>query len=421
MKSWWRKNKKYFWIGFSLLVPYVIVWFIIALFGTPSSQHCFGFKNAFYPTVSEPFVSVISFILTFSIAFFQFNKDFIEDKTELIKQIEINQEKQLVELYKKVDYTLSRSNIVFETGINEFNDEHLLAFYRILDALKTEKEINIYAIDNSDPRTWWSDTMIGYLALLSNMVDKDKVHRIFVCRKNELLSPVFAKTIGLHSLMGFKTYIIEYDKYNDILKTINRTTSYDTSKIYDIGREVVLWTRGVNGAEEIFPIDFNLDKLQHSKRWTNVKCFQSFWTIDSEYNFRTVLQNKNESKELSNYYGKTRNSKTIDIWFEFIAKEKCKTSSNPYKANHWEKMPTLYLELIKAILLKMVCCKEAIEVPTPLGNTYGIEIKTAKCPPNNCTHKPAGFDCINSTPNIDFDYTTMSNIRAILRQYYSIL
>jgi len=340
-----------------------------------------------------------------------------------------------------VDLFLNKSKIVFESGINEFDDKHLLAFNRILDELQKEKqkeeqkeeneknEFNIYAIDNSDPRTWWSDTMIGYLALLSKIKPESNVHRIFICQKNELLSPIFAKTIGLHSLMGFKTYVIVYDKYIEILKTIDsvkKINEKDKNDKYDIEKEVFIWTKNVRSENETtfnvgtpFEINFDLDELHHSKKWSNVKCYQSFWNVDSDYNFRQDLHEKDIS--LKNYYGSKINSNDIKIWFEFIAKEKESVGSNPGKNKEWIELPLKYLALIDALLKKMICCKEANELPDMNGDYAGVEIRTEnKCPHNLCKHHRGG-DCINKTENPDFDFTTMSSVKAILQEYYNKL
>jgi hypothetical protein len=416
IKKWWqnqwKSKRKYIWTIFFFLLPYLLGFGFICLIGYPEInglEKNICWKDAVYKTINALWLSFISFVLAICTAIYQFNKDNNEKQEKLTKELD-----------ERIDRTLSHSKIVFENGINEFNDEHLLAFQRILAELDKKELINIYAIDNSDPRTWWSDTMIGYLALLSKSKHKNNIHRIFVCRKNELLSPIFAKTIGLHSLMGFKTYIIVYEKYKEILNMINRTTTNDTSKKYDIEKEVFLWTENEN--QSISPISFSLDKLQHSKKWINVKCYQSFWPIDSDYHFRKKLQDKTESIDASNYYGKSMKSKDIDIWFEFIAKEKDNGISNLYKNDYWEKLPECYLKLMHALLAKMICCKEAIEIPVSLEDMVGIEIKTQKCPDEGiCPHKPAGTTCINHTNNNDFDFTTMSSVRRILQEYYNKL
>jgi len=356
----------------------------------------------------------------------------------IAKEIDRTQTQATENLSKKLDRIINNASITFEAGIKEFSDKHLLAVYRILAQLKTQEtdNVNIYAIDNSEPRTWWSETMIGYLALLSKHKPESNVHRIFVCQKNELLSPIFAKTIGLHSLMGFKTYVIEYEKYNKILKPFEEKLKMETPK-YSIEKEVFIWTKKDSQRStelgESFPISFQLDELNGAKKWTDVKCYQSFWKINSEYNYRTKLTNEDTIEDLENYYGNKINSKNIKVWFEFISNEKKSDKSNPKKqeVHNNNGLPAQYLELIKALFEKMICCKNDMEVPSednlktqfPDGN-FGIEIKTGKCFNEDKTLKPfpcKGKDCINYTENDDFDFTTMASIKDILEKYYKLI
>lgn len=402
------------------LIPYSIVFIIYLFIG---DENCavidiwskINVHHAFYKSID----SRIALLLGFVMALFGVYIVFIKEQSQLVDNLK-----------NKIDNILNKSKIIFESGINEFNDEHLSALQRILIALnKLEKNtpklngtLSIYSIDNSDPRSWWSDTMTGYLALLSNWKSMDNednrrvVHRIFVCQKNELLSPVFAKTISLHSLMGFKTYVITYPLYKNILDSVRKSNKNQEFP----EKEVLIWTNTIrNENNEIenkpIPIDFNLDKSKHSKSWKSVKCYQSFWEINDDNNYRNMLINKELDCDLPNFYKRNINSKSIELWFEFIAKEKPNdTSSNKHKT--WEKIPISYIFLIQELIKNMICCKDDNEVKNINDKIpFGIEIKTSECSPcvnrSNCRHIMEG----NGVP---FDFTSPSNVRKILKEYY---
>jgi len=342
-------------------------------------------------------------------------KESYENDTKELKCSIVRDLKRFEENYEKY---MRKAQITFESGINEFDDKHLRALRRVLDELDKVREegecnVNIFAIDNSDSRTWWSDTMIGYLALLSRHHPESSIHRIFVCQKNELLSPIFAKTIGLHSLMGFRTYVIVYDKYKEVLKTI-KTSSYD------IEREVFIWTKTANESNPqqqlgaTFEININANDLHFQRNWLNARCYQSFWKSDCNYNSRQDFPTEN----LTGYYGNTILREKVEIKFEFIANEKSGIGATicPEKAVAWDELPKQYLDLITQLLQKMICCKDENEVVID-NNYFGIEVRTVK----NCGTSIA---CQVSCPyksKEHFDATTMSNVKSILQKYYNKL
>jgi hypothetical protein len=421
--NFWKKWKKAVWTIIAFLIPYLLTWFLFSHIGYPMRNEeikhltC---EEAFYRAITEPLAAIIAFILSICTAIYQFSKEHNKEQEELIKKLD-----------EKVDAVLNRSKIVFESGINEFDDRHLLALYRVLNKLENEQKpikghmqpkiINIYAIDNSDPRTWWSDTMIGYLALLSKYRPGINVHRIFVCQKNELLSPIFVKTVGLHSLMGMKTYVIEYDQYKKVLDSLGY-------KKYNIKKEVFIWTQGEQNPKNLgdpFEIDFKSDELKCS----HIKCYQSFWDIDSEYHVRQNLQDGNKNCDsLKTYYGRViepEHVKKIKIWFEFIGKEKVDDMSNPPKNDAWDELPRKYLDLIARLLTKMVCCKNESEVVIN-SKYYGIEIRTGNCrKKKKCSIRycPSHIErsCINKVPDSGFEFTAMSNVKVILQTYYKAI
>jgi len=308
------------------------------------------------------------------------------------------------EIKKGVDKYLKSSKIVFESGIHEFDNEHLLALQRILNKLN-DNVTEIYAIDNSDPITWWSDTMTGYLAILAKWKALDThgkrrtVGRIFVYDNNELLSPILAKTITLHSLMGFRTYIFSKKMYDRIFEQLHKKYGLIIGK-----KEVIIWNSSIQNK-----IDFELKE----KNWNNVNCYQSFWNIDTERNLRSST-----NVIWKNYYGEDIRSNAIDVFFEFISHENKPARSNGIgkrKMEYWEKVPHQHQLLIDELLKNVFCCKNANEVKEIEGtDNFGIEIKISNCEDcaKKCKHKSQVVE------NKTFDFTYGEDIKDLLVEYY---
>jgi len=418
---------KLIWPLLAFILPYFGSYFIFYYFGPDLANASISitYKQAFHYAINNIFALFVSFVLVLFTTGFMFTEKINHDQQELLKRLEdkTDQIKNDVHLY------LNKAKIVFESGINEYDDRHLLALKRVLNSLETNNSasINIYAIDNSDPRTWWSDTMTGYLALLSNWrtlysgTSRRGIYRVFVCQCNELLSPVFVKTITLHSLMGFKTYIISFDVYMKLHTQF--LAGNDKYKDIKLNKEILIWLKEVvdqdgNKTETPISLSFNLDKLDQPKNWQSVKCYQSFWEIGSDYNERNNLIDKRQIVNLSNFYNYNISSKDIDIWFEFIANEKNGNQVNlpVEKQDKWEKIPVAYKEFIHFMISKMECCKDASEV-NQISNPfpYGIEIKTMNC--NDCEKH-----CSNEVTNENsskFDFTSYKYVREILSAYYN--
>lgn len=422
-KKWWKE-------AFEWFITYAFFILIATIDGLIDWKNFATRWSAFWEAYGVLLI-VLPLILKL---LYNYLKDFRKSFDDKLDNDIVSINKKTDDISSMVDKYLNKAKIVFESGINEFDDNHLLALHRILSDLNLKEEtlskegkkvsLNIYAIDNSDPRTWWSDTMTGYLALLSNWKSLDNkenrrtVHRIFVCQKNELLSPVFVKTISLHSLMGFKTYVITHQMYRKLFDEICKTNSNFVFK----DKEVLIWTQSQTEGgvitESPIEISFKLDKLGHSKVWDYVKCYQSFWEIGSDYNERNDLIKKTASKDKPNFYGHTINTSDIDIWFEFIAKEKTDDKRIPDKKLKWEELPKSYIILIHELIKKMECCKDANEVKHINSELpFGIEIKTLSC--SVCSKEK---NCVHSINNgTNFDFTSASDVRDILKEYYNKL
>lgn len=307
---------------------------------------------------------------------------------QLINHVEsINQKVEKVS--DKVDSHLKQAKIVFETGIKDYDDEHLIALKKLLNSLDNKNVKKIYAIDNSDSIQWWSDTMTGYMALLANwkskMADRE-VHRIFIYSKNELLSPLVTKTLALHSLMGFKTYVYSEEKFTKKFEEfVNTLTKPKIKK-----KEILIWEDPINNLA-------NCNIEQGTQRWQDICFFQSFWDIDS---LKEIRSNNMKDKEYAwkNYHDSTIKSQDIKIWFEFIPK-----SSLKKLADNWDETPVQYLGFINNLISEenIVCCNHQNDLIRSNG-IFGIEIKT--------TGDQGGQE---------FMLTTNEAIRGILKVYHN--
>lgn len=416
--------RKYGWIIISsigiFIIPYLLTFLIYLIFGIKDGPDI-GTENlntlgkSFYAALEQKMALIIGFILALSYTLILSTLEHFKTEKNLIEKLEY-----------KVDSYLNKTKIVFESGINEFDSEHLFTLKKIINELckiqleGNKETINIYALDNSDPRTWWSDTMTGYLALLSNWhshndgIKNGNVYRIFVCSKNELLSPIFAKTIALHSLMGFRTYVFTYKMYDELFNNY-----YNELKEPLIEKkELFIWAKkSVSEIKEnSIPIFFNTDTRRKPKGWQNVKGYQSFWDVGSDYNSR--LDSKRKVVNPTAYYDKNKPLKDVNILFNFIAKEK---DDNEVKSRYWDELAEQHIGLMQYLIGHSVCCKDDNEVPEHLisEKKQGIEIKTLSCVAN-CAKKE---ECPNHSEDngASFYFVPQEDISMILEKYYSIV
>jgi hypothetical protein len=340
---------------------------------------------------------------------------FLRKTEKKIKNIVIDTNKKVDDNTDLIEKHLRSSKIVFEASIAEYDHKHLLAMQRILNKLSDEVD-NVFAIDNSDPTLWWSDSMTGYLGLLAKWKSHDtekkrrNVSRIFVYSDNEILSPVLAKTLTLHSMIGFRTYIFSEKIFSKIFDEIKDKGSCVIEK-----REILVW----NNSKEN-KISFELDNIH----WLNVNSYQSFWLISSNKNERYKNQ-KNECFVWKNYYGEAITSQEINkhVWFEFISCENKMGEGETVKRKkeYWERIPDEYMDLIKELIKKTYCCKNVNEVKQLNGmNEFGLEIKTNLC--NGCVQDIKNCMNKNNTSNEEkFEFTSEQDIKEMLIEYYNII
>jgi len=419
--------------GFS--IPYFI---IIGIFHFIGAGHTgpLDFETAFYKAIDSRITLFISFVFALFSVYLVFNKKIAEKYKLLTGRIDtilVNINKSNLAHQNEIDKYLKRSKIVFESGINEFDDDHLLIFKKILNELQSYQKnkntsIHIYAIDNTDPKTWWSDTMTGYLALLSNWYNtsngKNLVSRIFVCQKNELLSPIFVKTVALHSFMGFDTYIFTIENFKELY---NIFKSNNGNKKIIHYKEFLLWFDHSKSNNITVPINFKSGGHIHPN-WNNVKGYMSFWEIGTDYNQRQIRIKEGRCSGCKNYYNENMQDKEIKIWFDFIAKENKVQDKNENKLNYWENLVPQYIKFYEYLINKTeneintICCKNSNDIinnTSIVNKPFGIQIKTTIC--SNCKIRDKN-KCPNYIENEDgtnFDFVSQKNVEYILKEYYN--
>ncbi|MFH0734626.1 MAG: hypothetical protein V1773_06990 [bacterium] len=303
------------------------------------------------------------------------------------------------------DNYLKTVKIVFESGIKDFDDNHLLALEKVVNGLD-EGVTNIYAIDNSEPSAWWTDTMMGYLAVLSKWkaADTDNhrrtVSRFFICENNDLLNIVFLKTIMMHYLMGFRTYVFSKNSFSSIFDKL----SEENGKEWCINKkEVLIWNSSNQKS-----IDFEIN----GDEYYNVNCYQSFWDIDIDRNLR-----KDKDTKWKNYYGVELKRSPV-ILFEFVAietKNIINGSKDTPKRKCWEKIPIQYNLLIERLISCSRCCKNPNEVEEITDTNFGIEIKTQSC--GECKRCEFVKE-ISSEKEDRVPFITVIEMKGMLSEYY---
>ena len=150
-----------------------------------------------------------------------------------LKHYEYNQE-----LSNKID----SKKLVLHPGMEEYDCEHLRVLEGILfpiqfiDGKKTASQSSprnkLLVVDATDPNGWWTNDMLGYLALQSRWASESphrEVKRIFVWGKEWLMSTPGIKLIILHNILGCKTIICPPSEF------------YKAEKRNDYKREFVVW------------------------------------------------------------------------------------------------------------------------------------------------------------------------------------
>lgn len=272
------------------------------------------------------------------------------------------------------NHLVGNADIVLKIDIEPLNDNHIKALQKILTGLPNDVN-TIYAIDNSDPRQWWSESMLGYLAIQSSWVRRNNVRKVkrFFVFKNifDVNSKSTQKLIFLHILNGLDTYII---LQNDYEKLFNNFKPQDVNLNY---KEFFIWndiTEQTNHSNaKITEINDLIDKP--------ILGYQSFWDIDSFYSDRGDVTAINQN---GHEIGKV---KDLNLQFDFIT-------------NRFYNIAESYNNFAKHL------CNEAIEC-TDAGV---VRVRNPKL----VYLDPKKFNGENGTP------LNLSRVKEILDEYFKL-
>jgi hypothetical protein len=91
----------------------------------------------------------------------------------------------------------------------------------------------LLAVDLGGPTGWWTNDMLGYLALQVNWATRGQgrtVRRVFVWEPSEYICLAGLKILSIHKLLGFETYLFPKPSYRRLIE-----------KMKPLAREFLVW------------------------------------------------------------------------------------------------------------------------------------------------------------------------------------
>ncbi len=232
---------------------------------------------------------------------------------KLQQQNTINWKRHLTQDRTQIQELLKNADVVLRIDIKPLDHEHISVIQTLLSCLD-DRVKSLYALDASLPAHWWSNSMLGYLAIQSKWASADpsrSIHRIFVLSRSELDSTHGRKIIGLHTLMGFRTYIVLNSIFEQLYEAYNELDVEAPPR-----KEFVIWDN-----VDSFPSKTNLPKKLKSKE---IYGYQSFWLTSTPHEERET----GDSIDITDITGERLNEGSdetrwseIEIKFEFITRK----------------------------------------------------------------------------------------------------
>lgn len=136
----------------------------------------------------------------------------------------------------KLVQNIESKEIVLYPGMKGYDEDHIVALEEILFS-NNEKENNgpvdkLIAFDATEPNKWWTNDMLGYLALQcrwKNQKPDREVIRVFIWNKNWIGSTPGNKLLKMHQMYGFQTIICPPEIFKKFVKK------------EDFKREILIW------------------------------------------------------------------------------------------------------------------------------------------------------------------------------------
>lgn len=157
--------------------------------------------------------------------------------------IDIEQWKDFIR-YKEIVFNVDMTESYDAIHIKNLQERLLIAFP---SNGHHEGESHIYAIDATSPRKWWSNSMLGYLAVQADWKAKDvppqykrSVARIFVMHPLDIRNPLGKKMIILHQLFGFDTYVVIEKPFQKLFNELKSISPFKEEKGFGI-KEFLAW------------------------------------------------------------------------------------------------------------------------------------------------------------------------------------
>ncbi|MBF0567497.1 MAG: hypothetical protein HQK95_01385 [Nitrospirae bacterium] len=271
--------------------------------------------------------------------------NFLTDAKKIIGNMEARFDKHVETIDNKVkkqlNDTLDKAKIVIHMGIEPLNTLNIKTVRGILDLIP-DSVTQIYAIDNTHPNHWWTNSMLGYLACQAKWAAKksaNKIHRYFVLSKGEMRSVAGKKIVQIHHLMGFETYLILEDYYNEqvdkFYKMMADKRFIDTNEeIYN--RELLVWNNSTTYSSTYD------DELIYG--------YHSWWDV------RTTQEDRMSMTTAKNIHGK-------DIQLNKLMIELLKKHKFDDNNNRSEEIVERYLTFINKLKVNIKPCvtAEAVE------------------------------------------------------------
>ncbi len=295
LKKWFKGNSILKVIIFWLLPTFAVI--ILAPMFWPELKFLVHIKQNF------SIYSVLSILVGLIIELIN-----IEKRTRKNWDTHLSQDKQ------QIKEILGGSQIVLKIDIKPFIITHLNFVMDFTDKLNSQGDI--YALDATEPWEWWSNSMLGYLAILSKWVSKydKKIHRYFLVSPDDLLAEPKVKLIQLHYLFGFDTYVLLKNVYEKFVKNSSKTLIKEK-------REFLIWVKkeneNDNNAEPI-PIEVCDIMLGNDRK---IYGYESFWNVDdSEIDKRNIKVGKSQMpiSELPNKFKLIIKPEDAIDYFDFI-------------------------------------------------------------------------------------------------------
>jgi hypothetical protein len=202
---------------------------------------------------------------------------------------------------KNWDLLINTRELVLHPEIDYFDPIHLGIAEQVIFPEHGGPKTHILALDSTSPSEWWTNDMLGYLALQARWMMQQtgrNVSRFFVWNTCQFQSTAGMKIIQLHRLFGFKTYIISQQCWDRIAK------KYKAGKL---NHECFVWD------------DDSAQPCKVDMLSPHTYGYKSFWTLKDGETERDRIIDKLKAEKKSVFFNPQDNNDTKQ-YREFLTK-----------------------------------------------------------------------------------------------------